>query len=209
VTNDALSPPLTEQLLEQLGERWRREKAAIADQLKPGLCDSDIDRLAEPLGLLVPTEARTWWRWHNGAGKAFIVMDGGKAFWSLQDALAHAALMRRIAYDVTQPYHLSDADADAMARTVWDWDWLPLCNDGVGGGLVIDAGADQRVDVSPVLYRDRDSGSSASPLAPSLGALVSRWIEVLDTGAATWNLAARRWHLTPALLPTDFDDRAL
>ncbi len=127
---------LTQALLDQLEERWRTHDAPIARRLAPGLSDEEIDALAEPLELGVPSEARTWWRWHNGAHDAFIVTSGGKSFSSLEQCLSKAAHMREMAREVTRPYRLSARDADEMARGVWNWDWLPLCEDAVGGTLV-------------------------------------------------------------------------
>jgi hypothetical protein len=57
---------LTEHLLEELAERWRALRAPIADSLRPGLSDAEMDALVSPLGLRLPHEARVWWGWHDG-----------------------------------------------------------------------------------------------------------------------------------------------
>jgi hypothetical protein len=48
---------LTEELLEQLAERWRTLHAPIANSLRPGLSKVEMDALAAPLGLRLPHEA--------------------------------------------------------------------------------------------------------------------------------------------------------
>jgi cell wall assembly regulator SMI1 len=203
-------PVLTNALLEELAVRWREHDAAVARRLMAGLSDAEIDELVEPLGLRVPSEARTWWRWHNGARDAFIVHTGGKAFSSLARCVQIASTMRDIARQVTAPYRLSESEANEMARRVWNWDWLPLCDDGVGGIAVVRAGAEDAPQaVSPVLYRDRDAGSNAIPLAPSIGALVHQWITILDAGAGSYDRRRDRWVLVPEKLPPGYDERIL
>ena len=60
------APQLTVDLLEQLAERWRRQRAPITEALSPGLDEEEMDALIAPLGLSLPVEARVWWGWHDG-----------------------------------------------------------------------------------------------------------------------------------------------
>jgi cell wall assembly regulator SMI1 len=199
--------PLTIELLDELARRWRALDAPIAQQLEPGLNDEAIDALVEPLGLRVPLEARTLWKWHNGARDAFIVTTGGKAFSALETCVELASQMRDIARDVARPYRLSASEADDMARSVWNWDWLPLAYDGVSGKLVIDAARDATPrDVCPVLYRANDDGSKAAVVAPSIGSLVRQWIAVLDA-AEPYDHDHDRWIFDPEKLSREYDDR--
>jgi len=199
---------LTEKLLEDLAARWRAFDAPVARQLRPGLADDEIDALVAPLGLRVPPEARTWWKWHNGGGDACIVHSGGKAFLSLEHCVERATMMRQIASEVTKPYRLSAEERNDMAHGVWHRDWLPLCPDGVGCMAVISAGRDDASKaVCPVLFRDWDG--EASLLAPSIGTLVCQWISVLDAGAETYDHRQDRWVFVPEKLPPGYDDRIL
>jgi len=54
---------LNEALLDELVRRWRAFDAPIARQLAPGLSDAAMEVVVEPLGLRVPPEARTLWKW--------------------------------------------------------------------------------------------------------------------------------------------------
>jgi hypothetical protein len=57
---------LTRDQLEALEAQWRAQGALIVDGLQPGLRDEEMDELTAPLGRTLPTEARTWWGWHDG-----------------------------------------------------------------------------------------------------------------------------------------------
>jgi cell wall assembly regulator SMI1 len=207
----AESIPLTEGLLEQLGAQWRKYDVPIARRLAPGMSDKEMDALTEPLGLRVPPEARTWWRWHNGAHEASIVTSGGKTFSSLERCVSLAAEMRGIAHEVARPYHLSAREADDMARGVWNWDWLPLSSDGVGGMLIIDAAVDNApTEVCPVWYRAIDFSSDQAVLvAPSMGALVHHWRVALATAAEPYDHVRDLWVLDDERLPAGYDERLL
>jgi hypothetical protein len=63
VTNELLDAGL----LAQLEDCWRACGAPVADALRPGLTDDEMDALTAPLGIRLPAEARRWWGWHDGA----------------------------------------------------------------------------------------------------------------------------------------------
>jgi cell wall assembly regulator SMI1 len=97
-----------------------------------------------------------------------------------------------------------------MARDVWNWDWLPLCEDGVGTMLVIDAAVDNAPRyVCPVLYRAHDDGSNAAVVAASIGALVRQWTFALEVGRGAYNADHDRSELDLEMLPASFDHRLL
>src|SRR4051812_33459285 len=88
-------------LLSQLEERWRSQGAAIADRLRPGLSSIEIDEVTAGSGLTLPTEAKTWWGWHDGAadlasgagqlGPGFFFLPLSAALDERQDQLARAS----------------------------------------------------------------------------------------------------------------------
>jgi cell wall assembly regulator SMI1 len=65
-TEGSAAPLLTEAMLEALAARWREQGAAIADDLRPGLAEAEMQAAAEPFGLALPAEVRVWWGWHDG-----------------------------------------------------------------------------------------------------------------------------------------------
>jgi cell wall assembly regulator SMI1 len=195
---------LTADLLDELAARWRAIDAPIAHSLEPGLSEEAIDELGESVGLWIPAEARTLWRWRNGANLKFIVDDGGHSFRSLQHAIEWVETMRRIAHEVADSYG-PRADKAKIARDVWNWNWLPLCSDGTRGMLVIDASMSTlSSSTSPVAYRAKDDGSLARPVADSIGSLVRLWIEVIDSGAVHLNPRGQPT-VASDLLPSGFD----
>jgi cell wall assembly regulator SMI1 len=202
--------PLTTALLQQLAAQWRKHDLPIARRLAPGLSDAEMDALVQPAGLAVPREARTWWGWHNGAHDSAIVTSGGKGFSSLERCVSLAAEMREIARDVASPYCLSSHEAEEMARGVWNWEWLPLCEDGVGGMLVIEGKVDEPKAICPVWHRAiDDSTDQAAILAPSIGALVQQWTIAVQTATGSHSERGDRWTLDRDTLPAGFDDRLL
>ena len=196
---------LTVDLLDELAARWRAIDAPIARSLEPGVSEEAIDELGQSVGLWVPAEARTLWGWRNGAKLKFIAESGGHSFGSLQHALERIAVMRRIAHEVADSWS-GRADTETIARDVWNWDWLPLCSDGTGGMLVIDAGMGTRSSpTSSVAYRAKDDGSLARPVTDSIGSLVQRWIEVIDIGAVHPDPDTGEPMVDVDLLPSGFD----
>jgi cell wall assembly regulator SMI1 len=199
---------LSEELLEELAERWRAMDAPVARQLQPGLAGPDIDATVESLGLSVPPEARTWWGWHDGACQEALIVDGGKSFASLEVCVQDAVMMRQIAVEVAAPYRMSDEERVEMVRGVWNPDWLPLCRDSFGCQLVISCTAEDAArDMSQVYYRDWDGAIDL--VTPSIGTLVRAWIAVLDAGLVTRDIDADRMVLTAEGLPPEHDEHIL
>jgi cell wall assembly regulator SMI1 len=200
-----MPPALTVDLVDELAARWRAIDAPIARSLEPGLSEEAIDELGRSVGLWVPAEARTLWGWRNGANLEFIAEDGGHSFGSFQHAIEEVEVMRGIADEVADSWS-GRADAASIARGVWNRDWLPLCSDGTGGMLVIDAGMGTRSSpTSPVAYRAKDDGSLARPVTDSIGSLVQRWIEVIDIGAVHLDPDTGEPMVDADLLPSGFD----
>jgi cell wall assembly regulator SMI1 len=132
--NSGARPPvlLTEELLEGLAARWRAQGMPIADALRPGLSDDEIDRLTAPLGLTLPREARTWWGWHDGA--EFNVRGSSnigplRVFEPLSVAVHATAQTREMM-----------RGADGVLAPMWQESWLRMsASEGV---VVIDCGVD-------------------------------------------------------------------
>lgn len=110
-------PPATvvldDALVERTVERLRSAGADLADRLRPGLSDAQIDELAGPAGIDLPEEARVWWRWHDG------VQDDGPPFASIRGVTP---------YSLEAAIELWEADRDAT-RYVFGVDGLlPFCD---------------------------------------------------------------------------------
>jgi hypothetical protein len=176
------------ELLAGLEARWRGLGVALLDGLRPGLPMEDMHGLAEPLGLRLPAEARTWWGWHDGVrGRVPSRMNGADwAFLPLESALAETAWRRES--------WLSPAGADA--ERFWSTSWLVLSTNMHGAAIVIDA-LDDSAPASPVRYIEtEDSRSSVDPATRSMGEMVSWWLDAIDSGAHAYDASRHRWSST-------------
>lgn len=156
---------LNDRILDEFLGALRRIDAPAAGTLVPGLSDTEIDAVLEPLGIDLPEEARVWWRWRNGtdpsapAGKTLF---GDRHFLSLQQNVEYYEDLNAIWEDdgytkllqpVDQkPYIFFDCRGlrDASVPVLWTEDIYPL-----------------------------------EAFAPSIGSLIRRWIEVLNSGNIT------------------------
>jgi hypothetical protein len=97
-------PMLTVDQLTQLKLRWERlGLVGVLDHLRPGLTDAEMDALTEPLGIVLPEEARVWSGWHDGTdplgidpirGEEFAMLAPGRIFLSLGDAVKECQILR-------------------------------------------------------------------------------------------------------------------
>jgi cell wall assembly regulator SMI1 len=160
---------LDQSLLERLEASWRKEGAEIADALAPGLTESEIDGLVEPLGLRLPKEARLWWGWHNG-----VTVETARG-WDIGPDIGFFSLAQAVAE--LDEYPLSGGNELAPPT------WLPLAY-APGGYLALDSAGP---DLAPVQRVDIETGFLAG--AESMGDLVALWIETIEAGAWSWNPA--------------------
>lgn len=188
---------LTVELLEELKLRWDRGGWPIASTLQPGLPSDEIERQLAALDLRAPAELRTWWGWHNGAEAKTLGGILPHAFVSLDSAVELTMMMRRIAVEVA---------GEEDAPTVWTREWLVLSYDGLGGDLVVDTEADH--EVTPVLARLSVDAPPDVPVAmPSMGALITTWIDMIDGGATTWDASTGLVKVVQEQVPDDYPSR--
>jgi cell wall assembly regulator SMI1 len=179
-------PILSSEHLAGLEERWRRQKAPVAANLRPGLAAAEIEKLTHPLELSLPLEARIWWGWHDGADigpnrMAVSRMIGPLLeFLPLKDAVASYEVGRQIR---------AKAHGEEAVDEWWRPEWFPftarrgeiVCDCSVGDG-----------DATPIRALDPQSPPEAvgEILASSMGELVGWWCEALEDGA--WRFDTER-----------------
>jgi cell wall assembly regulator SMI1 len=190
-------PQLTEALLEGLAERWRTLGAPIVDSMLPGLSDAEMDALVAPLGLRLPTEARVWWGWHDGVETGLLSHGIGSYIVPLRLAQAvekHRQLLE-IAADVTADDDTSGPD------DFWRREWFPFAVPP-RADLACDCSASDG-EPTPIRYVEFElPAESQEPVASSLGAVVSLWIEAIDSGAWTYDHdSPPGWTTHPERLP--------
>jgi hypothetical protein len=164
---------LDEGLLERLLSAWREQGAPIADRLVPGLSDQEMDDLMAPTGLRLPAEARCWWGWHDGITN---YVSRAKEMGPDIDIQPLAEAIEFVA-----EFPLGGGDEEAPAT------WFPFA--GVPRGvLTLDCAAD---DLAPTHRVDFEVG--LGPGTASMGEMVLLWIQMMESGAWTWNTAEARW----------------
>jgi len=63
----AKADPDTTRRLHELDGHLRRLGLPIAEHLRPGLSDEEMDAITHPLGIDLPPQLRALWAWHDGA----------------------------------------------------------------------------------------------------------------------------------------------
>jgi len=58
--------PVTREMLDGLGQRWRAHELPAAQRLRPGLGRDQAAAMVAAIDLALPAEAQTWWEWHDG-----------------------------------------------------------------------------------------------------------------------------------------------
>jgi hypothetical protein len=119
------APTLGQDQLEVYADGMRRHGVPFDERSAPGLSDDQMESAIAPLGLLLPDEARTWWRWRNGQVDR---LDGlfcpGFRPLSIQEAVEHYRFMRRIAKDTAEPGLATRETAEEL----WAPQWFPLAS---------------------------------------------------------------------------------
>jgi hypothetical protein len=150
--------------------------------VSPGLTDDQIDAQTNAVGLVLPDEARTWWRWHDGANSnaPLQVQDIGPGcrFLSLADAIDSTLEWRGIFDDTGIP---------------WPPGWLTLNDNKCPLIIDCDRSADQPAHIHMYSPEDGLRPWRQGVGAGSFAELVSVWVEAMDCGAWTYNNEAQYW----------------
>jgi SMI1/KNR4 family protein SUKH-1 len=195
---------LTLDLLVELEGLWGKGGAPVLEHLRPGLASDEIDTLTEPLGVRLPTEARTWWGWHDGvAGSvplgAHRELGPGLPFLPLEEAAAlylHA---------LQQAAEVAGDQADYW----WRPSWFPVTERR--GEIRCDCSV-QDGSATPIYWaysHDHDADGLTDPKVESFGTMVQWWIEALQSGAWRYHKQSGRWERDTKLLPPERDASGL
>src|SRR5437764_1031354 len=111
---------MLQDLLDQLEAQWRRLQAPIADALRPGLTDRQLDDVSARLDLVLPGELRALWAWHDGADPSTLrdIGPGGYEFLTSDEVVAARQFNLQV--------H-GEADAD-LPDMYWHRTWIPFMN---------------------------------------------------------------------------------
>ncbi len=188
--------------LERLLDRSRNAGAGVVGRLRPGLSDDQMDRLTAPLGLRLPSEARTWWGWHDGTDggpdrlAADIELGPMLEFLTLSEAVDLYRMKREVGAEVRP----EEPD--------WYWHrtWLPITR---YGKIACECEVPEDA-ASPILGLDHEiNGDFDRPIAESWGQMVSWWIDEFERGAWYFDSERRRWLVDQGLESPDSGRRLL
>lgn len=170
--------PLANEVLEQFRAALQQAGAPLGAAIGPGLSDSEIERYAGKLGVPVPPELQTLWRWGCPSPDASTIEAG----WDINPE--YELWTPQIVVGMTDDWRDSDPD---LARCI------AFAGPPQDGCLIITG--DDRAAVSPVKgwYIDSMTPVSDKPiLAPSLGVLFHLWTEQL-TSADGYTFSGGLW----------------
>lgn len=140
-------PTLDDAAIDRLVAALRQQGAPIAAHLSPGLSDDEMQTLVAPLDIVLPAEARAWWRYANGVPSDAPGSGALSPSWSwagLEDIVAECIWRRESGREGALP----------GLPSLFDAAWLPIV---IGDGmLVIDTSQDVTAAVYNVDWHDDD-----------------------------------------------------
>lgn len=175
--------------LQKLEDFWRYERAPVASSARPGLADGEIDRLIEDLPFELPSEVRTWFRWHNGvepldAMKAEV----GPRFYlsSLRSCVTQYGELRAFATEIASRGVLESPD------DFWASDWFPLLGCTLGQTPVVVKASVAPGERAPIGVMDFGTVNWPDP-PQSLTDLIGFWVWCFEEGYYRWSAQESRW----------------
>ena len=198
------APLLTSEQLDCLIDRLRGLGAVDAiERFQPGIADDEIDATLAPTGLSAPAEVRVLWRWRNGQPDWQPEVEGPiKSFYIKSFRIMTAA---EAAASYVWEREISERLRPDIGFDNWPRTFLPVmqsqrpiaCETNVAPG-------------EPSTVHMYVAGLDfTKPFAASLGELVDRWIDAIDTGNWTYDRDTGKWHVENVYRPDGTVDEAL
>jgi hypothetical protein len=192
--------PLSFELLDALRLRLADQRAPVVERLRPGLDGEQLDAAFGDLGVRPSTEVRIWWGWSAGVPLSAVrfsyerSVGPGREFVGPDEA---AGLYRQARQTAEEMAAYASTHAPNSERTKADWwwrpGWLPITTNGAGTTIACDCSVADGVPspIHAVNWGARENFHESA--APSLGQMVTWWIEALDSGAWRYDPDAARW----------------
>lgn len=171
-------PSLSLELLQRLEGCLELTQPWDLDRLNPGLSAEAVDAELESLKLPVPADARMWWSWRSASpGTDELPCIG--TYLVLPPSGAVMQYERMVALLAEDAEHPDEA---------WPATCLPFAMNVGGGTLNFDCSGAEPAPIIAISPHSFD----VRPSAPSLGVVVSWWIEAFENRIYTFD-RARRW----------------
>jgi hypothetical protein len=156
--------------------------------VRPGASDTDLDRIEEQLGRLLPDEARQLYRWRNGGGITSIAPD--LDFPSLELALK---LRRSLDYAVTRGYRLPDLTNGPDKLDIAAL--FPVLHINKGFLHVLTTLGDRAP--TSALYMLEAESDTLTKVAITIGDLIDELIQALQAGHISYTIHGVLWTRDP------------
>jgi cell wall assembly regulator SMI1 len=181
--------------LVELEKLWRDIKIPAVEFLAEPASKADLDGITLVTGCSPPSEAYSWWRWHNGlaripdADASAYEIGPGYRLLSLTEAVDEYRSRRRVAADLA-----ADRKNGATPDTWWHPSWFPLVRQASGEATLACDCSSPATDIAPVLAVEwtRPDGWQ-KPVTLSIAELVSHWLDAINTGTWSYDHHRRRW----------------
>lgn len=188
-------------LLEELKAFWVEQGAPIAQALRPGLSDEQIDELMAPTGLILPEEARVWWSWHNGVALeplpglgALHFGLGGWDVLSLEQAVAEYWRNRSLLGEPLEP--------EIAPEMYWHQNWFPLMS--FDANCVFFECPSALSTQMPLYMQDHVWEDFQTAQATSLLEAMKFWLNVARGGYYRWDPGLQRWEVEYGEIPLEW-----
>lgn len=175
-------PNVTLRQLETLAKALQAQQAPITARLNPGLSDHEIDLLCQKVGIDLPDEPRTWWKWHNGASYAVGDIDSSDL---LSAGPGNMLLPLELAIeDCLERRSLASELKPENPEYWWKQSWLPFTKEEYAFECGVPRG-----EPSPIRDTDpmSDPYNPGQPVTGSFAEMVDAWILALTEGIWFWD----------------------
>jgi cell wall assembly regulator SMI1 len=193
-------PPLLDAgLLDELEGLLREQTAdALSGLREQRACPEELDEAERSLSLRIPDEARLWWAWWNPEPAIEVVPN--VEIVSLHTAVAMYRVRSDLARSAAEQARQRGVAGLGDPHMWWRPNWLPLLGPFQHDTVAIDCDvpADAATPVLRITATSIGDKGYDDPRAPSMGALVAHWIQLLRAGAYVYDRARKAWNFYPA-----------
>lgn len=183
------SPPSFELLLGKWEHEWRRQRAPIAEGLRPGITPNEIFHALSAVKLTPTPELVALWTWHDGVRQ--LPGQGSRTGGNAMELLSLDEALREREFRLDLSTRLSDDDRRAGDEGMWPKGWLPFAKFGNGDVLTQDCAKGD----TPVWWVSWEDPDFKTPVLPSLYSLVRLCVDLLRSGAWLWDRASQQWEI--------------
>lgn len=157
--------------------------APVAEGLRPGLTEEEIDALTAPLGLRLPADARELFAWHDGGPLPVdrdLSIGPPNILLPLSDQVANCWKERDFAEGLVRDGTLESAEDE------WGPSWFPVLSGSVSRSLIVVDCDVEEGSAAPIGHLFKEVHHRPSPDL-TFSDVVRFWVDCFDSGAYFWS----------------------